>query len=166
MKNRVLALAVVALFVTALTASAQTGTWTAVGSTGAVEPTQTGLFATFGGTRLGFAGGSGNTIVARFNVTNTWGLSDTPPWTTLEVGALNSSLNPVTATLYQVNPCSGARVQICRSVNDVAGSTGVCTTCTFSGNTFNFATFLYYVEVSISRTATTSSPQLSSLRIR
>ncbi len=166
MKSRVLVLATFVLFLTALTASAQTGTWTAVGSTGTVEPTQVGLFATFGGTRLGFSGGTGNTIVARFNVTNTWGISDTPPWTTLEVGALNSALNPVTATLYQVNPCTGVRTQICKAVNDIAGTTGACVSCPFPSNTFNFANFLYYVEVSISRSATTSTPQLSTLRIR
>jgi hypothetical protein len=164
--SRVLVLAAVALFVTALTASAQMGTWTAVGSTGTVDPQQVNLFAVTNGTRLGFAGGTGNTIVARFNVTNTWGISDTPPWTTLEVGALNSSLNPVTATLYRVDPCTGVRNQICRATNDIAGSTGVCVSCQFPNNSFNFANFLYYVEVSISRTTTTGTPQLSTLRIR
>ena len=84
------------LLLTALGASAQTGTWTAVGSTGTVDPTQVSLFGVFTGTQLGFAAaGNPGSIVARFNVTNTYGggLRDTPPWTTLEVGAINSTLD-------------------------------------------------------------------------
>jgi hypothetical protein len=171
MKSRVLVLTAAALFVTALTASAQMGTWTAVGSTGTVEPTQVGQFGTFGGTRLGFnpAGGSNaGTIIARFNVTNTWGggTRDTPPWTTLEVGALNTVFDPVAATLYRVDPCTGNRTAICTATNNVAGGTGTCVTCTFANTTFNFANFLYYVEVSITRGVGTGNPQLATLRIR
>ncbi len=169
MKSRVLVFAVAALFATALTASAQTGTWTAVGSTGTVDPQQVGLAGVTNGTRLGFnpAGGSNSgVIVARFNVTNTWGggTRDTPPWTTLEVGAFNNdSFNPVAATLYRVDPCTGARSAICTATNT---SSGTCATCSFANITFNFASFLYYVEVSITRGIGTGNPQLATLRIR
>jgi hypothetical protein len=172
MKSRALVLAAVALFMTALTASAQIGTWTAVGSTGTVEPTQVGLFGTFGGTRLGFnpALAAAATITARFNVTNTWGggMRDTPPWTMLEVGALNTNtgVDLVAATLYRVDPCTGNRTAICTAINNVAGGNGACVTCTFASTTFNFANFLYYVEVSITRMAANGNPQLSTLRIR
>jgi hypothetical protein len=169
MKTRVLVLAAAALIFTAFTASAQTGTWTAVGSTGTVDPTQVALFGVIGGTRLGFnpaGGSSAGVLVARFNVTNTWGggVSDTPPWTTLEVGAVNSSaFDPVAATLYRVTPCTGARTAICTATNTISNS---CVSCSFANTTFNFATFLYYVEVSISRTTGTGTPQLATLRIR
>ena len=169
MKKTIL-LATTVLFLTAFSASAQTGTWTAVGSTGTVDPTQVGLFGVFNGTRLGFnpAGGSASQIiVARFNVTNTYGgsIDDTPGWTTLEVGAVNSSFNPVTARLYRVDPCTGNRILICTANNNFAGSTGQCANCTFASNTFDFANFLYYVEVSITRAVGTGNPQLSTLRI-
>ena len=169
MKTRILALAVVALFLAAFAASAQTGTWTAVGSTGTVDPTQVAQFGVFNGTRLGFnpAGGSNaGTLTVRFNVTNTYGggVSDVPPWTTLEVGAVNSSaFDPVAATLYKVNPCTGARTAICTATNTVGSS---CAVCTFAAGTINFGANLYYVEVTISRTTGTGNPQLSTLRIR
>jgi hypothetical protein len=157
--------------VTVLTASAQVGTWTAVGSTGTVNPQQVGLAGVFNGTRLGFNPGGvalPGTIVARFNVTNTWGggASNTPPWTTLEVGALNTAVDSVTATLYQVNPCTGTRTPICTAINNIAGGNGACAACTFQNTTFNFANFLYYIEVSITRVAANGNPQLSTLRIR
>jgi len=171
MKTRVLVLAAVALIFTAFTASAQTGTWTAVGSTGTVDPTQVALFGVFGGTRLGFnpAGSSAsNILVARYNVTNTWGggAKDNPAWTTLELGALNGSIfDPVSATLYRVDPCTGNRTAICTATNTLNSSTGTCVSCTFANNVFNFANFLYYVEVSITRTDA-SSPQVATLRIK
>jgi len=169
MKIRILALALAALFLATFAASAQTGTWTAVGSTGTVDPQQVGLFGVIGGTRLGFnpAGGSNAGILTvRFNVTNTYGggVSDVPPWTTLEVGAVNSSaFDPVAATLYKVNPCTGARTAICTATNTVANS---CAICTFPAGTINFGANLYYVEVTITRSTGTGSPQLSTLRIR
>jgi hypothetical protein len=160
--------AVVILLLTALGAAAQTGTWTAVGSTGTVDPVQAPLFGVFSGTQLGFAAaGSPASIVARFNVTNTYGggLRDTPPWTTLEVGAINTTLDPITARLFHVDPCSGKRTLICSAVNNIAGATGVCATCTFANTTFNFQTGLYYVEVTITRNSSAGVPLLSTLRI-
>ncbi|HSG40099.1 MAG TPA: hypothetical protein VLE27_10720, partial [Thermoanaerobaculia bacterium] len=87
MKRTYLTLAVVFLFLAALPLSAQTGTWTAVGSTGIIDEASLGIFQ-FGTTNLTYnAGGSLSPIIARYNVTNTWGASDdTPPWTTLEMG--------------------------------------------------------------------------------
>jgi hypothetical protein len=169
MKTRVLVLATAALILATMTATAQTGTWTAVGSTGTVNPPQVALFTVFNGTRLGFTAGGTipNTLLARFNVTNTWGgfQSDAPPWTLLEVGALNTSTaDPVSATLYRVNTCTGVRTAICTATNTLGSSTGACVSCSFSSGTFNFTSFLYYVEVSITR-ADNASPQLSTLRI-
>ena len=169
MKRNALVLAA-ALFLTTLAAAAQTGTWTAVGSTGAIDPTHVALAGVIGGTRLGFnpAGGSNSgIIVTRFNVTNTYGggIDDTPSWTTLQLGALNTGFDTVSATLYRVNPCSGVRTAICTTTSSGAGSGGACTTCTFPSTTFNFASSLYYVEVQITRAVGTGNPQLSTLRI-
>jgi hypothetical protein len=172
MKIRVLALVVVALFLAAFAASAQTGTWTAVGSTGTVDPQQVALFGVIGGTRLGFnpAGGSSSAILtARFNVTNTYGgaVNDATPWTTLELGAVNATgIDPVAATLYRVNSCTGARTAICTATNTTGSSSGACVTCTFAAGAVNFGANLYYVEVTITRGSGTGNPQLSTLRIR
>lgn len=149
---------------TALTTSAQTGAWTAVGSTGTVDPQQVGLAGVFNGTRLGFAGLTGSTVIARFNVTD--GVPYMPSWTVLEVGAVNTSLvDTVVATLYMVDPCTGNTSLLCSVTHQGAGPVGTCATCTFPGNSIDFSGYLYYVEVSINRTPG-ANPQLSTLRIR
>lgn len=171
MMKKVALLAAAALFLTTLGASAQTGTWTAVGSTGVVDPTSP-LFGVINGTGLGFSpsgGSNAGTIVARYNVTNTWGggADDTPAWTSLEVGAINTDVfSTVTGRLYEVDPCSGARTLVCQVTNDSGGSFGACESCSFTSNTFDFSQDLYYVEVSITRSVGTGSPVLTTLRIR
>jgi len=90
-----------------------------------------------------------------------------PAWTTLELGAIDSSAvagNQVTATLIRVTRCTGAQLAICTATS-VTSTTGACTPCTFPGNTFDFNNFLYYVEVKISRTASTVSELATTLRI-
>lgn len=168
MKRRISVVAIALMF-SVLSVSAQTGTWTAVGSSGVVD--ETSFPHAFTQTRLGFnpnAGSSAGRIIARYNVTNTFGggFDDTPPWTTLEVGAVRTSLDTVTARLFRVNPCTGVQTLICTAVNSSAGSTGTCASCTFPSNSFNFATNLYYVEVTIDRITGTGSPELTTLRIR
>ena len=111
MKKALLPLAVAALFLSALPLAAQTGTWTAVGSTGIIDEAALTLF-NFGTTNLTFRGNFTGTIVARYNVTNTLGggVSDTPPWNTLEMGYFeNNTTNSVQATLFQVHPAPAAR---------------------------------------------------------
>ena len=60
------------------------------------------------------------------------------------------------------NACAAA------SKNRVGGvrcSTATCRSCTFAG-AFNFATNLYYVQVTLSRQTSGSAPHLYTLRIR
>ena len=64
--------AVLALFLTALPLTAQTGVWTAVGSTGSIDEASLGIYAV-GTTNLLHQAGAVGTVVARFNVTNTFG---------------------------------------------------------------------------------------------
>lgn len=172
MKRKAVLFAAAALFLTALTASAQTGTWTAVGSTGIADPNP--IYAAWGPiseTGAGFApwgGSNSGTVRLRYNVTNTYGggLDDTPAWTTLEVGYSNTSLTgSVTARLYQVNRCSGSRTQLCSVTSSSSSSSGACSTCNFSSTSFNFANNLYYVEVDVVRSVGTSAPQVNTLRI-
>ncbi len=168
MKRALVGLAVVAVLLTALPLAAQTGTWTAVASTGVVDESAFGIFA-FGTTDLGYLSGSTslNSIVARYNVTNTYGggVSDLPPWTTLELGSINpSTASSVTATLFQVDPCTGTQVQLC-SVTSGVSTTGVCRTCQFTTG-INFASKLYYVQVVIARSSAGLQPRALTLRIR
>jgi hypothetical protein len=168
MKKALFVLAVAAVALAGLPLAAQTGTWTAVASTGVVDESATGIYA-FGTTNLGYNGaGSLATIVARYNVTNTFGggVSDTPGWTLLELGYFdNSASSAVTATLFRVNPCTGAQVVVC-SVTSFDNPAATCNFCQFGPATFNFANNLYYVEVKIGRSAAAVSPQALTLRIR
>jgi hypothetical protein len=72
----------------ALPVAAQTGVWTAVGSTGSIDEASLGIYAV-GTNNLLHKAGTVGTVVSRFNVTNTYGggITDTPPWTTLEFEA-------------------------------------------------------------------------------
>ena len=74
--------------------------WTAVGSTGAVDEMSLGIFGT-SGPNLGFRGGQGAQIVARYNVTNTYdnnGIPTMPGWKTLELGSTTPGNSSVIAT--------------------------------------------------------------------
>lgn len=121
--------------------------WTAVASTGVIDEAALGIFA-FGTTNLGYKNNSLLPIVARYNVVNIAGAVN-PAWTMLELGSLDTSANTqVSASLWEVNPCTGTRVLKCTvvSVND---DVATCATCQFAG--IDFVNFLYYVEVTLSR---------------
>jgi hypothetical protein len=148
--------------------------WTAVASTGTVdEANYTPVNFAFGGgppglPSLGFLGGSiGPPVVARYNVTNLAGFSN-PPWTTLELGAIDTVAaagNNVTARLIQVKPCTGTQAVLCTvvSLDNPAGG-GLCNRCTFNVP-IDFTQFLYYVEVTVSRTTAAANEQALTLRI-
>jgi hypothetical protein len=162
-------IAVLALLAMPLSLAAQLNpVWTALPSTGAVdESNYAPVNFSFSGPALGFLGASiGPSIVARYNVTNLGGNSN-PLWTALQLGAIDNSGaagNQVSATLFRVSPCTGAQAIICTTTS-VTNGTGVCTRCLFPANTFDFTQFLYYVEVKVSRTASTVSEQALTLQI-
>jgi len=153
------------LLLASLPAAAITGSWTGVGSTGVVDESAAGTYA-FGSTNLGYAPASASIspIFARFNVTNTLQTSDTPPWNTLELGYFdNAATSSVRADLIQVTPCTGVQTVLCSvTSNDNAVST--CKPCTFTAP-INFATNVYYIQVTISRNVATVSPQLLTLKL-
>jgi hypothetical protein len=141
--------------------------WTAVASTGTVDPNSNGIYGysgAGGSPALGYnSSGSLVSITSRYNVTNTTG-TETPAWTTFEMGYTDPTAGgAVVARLYQVDPCTGNTTQICQ-INSVT-ATQSCRSCTFSASTFNFSTETYMVVVSIIRTSSTQFPLLYTLRI-
>lgn len=153
------------LFLAALPLAAQTGTWTAIPSTGAIDESSLGAY-NVSGPNLSHVAGSLTPIVARYNVTNTYGggADDTPPWTRLELGYFdNSAAGSVSARLYRVDPCTGTPVLIC-NVPSVDNSTSTCEACSITAG-FDFSQYLYYVEVVITRTSTGVTPTAKTLRI-
>ncbi|HEX8153405.1 MAG TPA: hypothetical protein VF698_09785 [Thermoanaerobaculia bacterium] len=147
-----------ALLLAALPLSAQTFDWSMPGSTGI--QTQGGSFlATAAGPTLKFNSFSSGTLVSRYLVTNTFGSggaggSKTPGWTTLHAAFTdNSPSASVTAKLYEVDACTFTVTEICSiSSSDAAGAQ--CASCVFNSSTFDFANNTYYVEVTLSRSAT------------
>jgi hypothetical protein len=137
--------------------------WTSLCSAGAtIDEDDVGLFQ-FNNGSLFFESGATGTILARYNVTNTTG-DETPPYTTLELGYFDDGAGSVQASLYEIDPCTGALVTVC-SVTSTDSPTATCTTCTFPNTTFDFGTDLYYVRVIVTRTSTAVNPQAHTLRI-
>ena len=164
MKNLLVGLAV-ALFLVPLSLSAQTGTWTAVASSGDIDEASLGAFAV-NGPILQHAAGSLVTVVARYNVTNTFDNNanpNKPGWTMLEMGS-NAPLNTIIeAKLYQVRTCDQQQTLLCTARN--RSNDNPCAKCTING-AVDFTQHLYYVEVTLNRNSVqNSSPRMFTLRL-
>lgn len=166
MNRAIVRFAVLAVFLVALPAAAQTGAWSAVGSSGSIDEAALGIYAV-NGASLQHQPAATGTVFARYNVTNTFGggITDTPPWTTLELTYFdNSPSSAIAAVLLQVNACTGASTVIC-NVSSSDAAAPVCKVCNFPAGTINFGTSLYFVEVRLSRSVTAVTPQVIGLRI-
>lgn len=152
--------------------------WTAVASTGAVDEASLNSYAfgTMLPTDFGFRPNvAALMVIARYNVTNTFDNNanpNIPNWHTLELGGVAPLGSTVTAALFQVERCSGriipppggpANAPLCTAVmaNIPAPS---CRSCQFAGPV-DFATFLYFVEVRITRPSPNLQPRAFTLRI-
>jgi hypothetical protein len=140
--------------------------WTAVASTGAIDGSSLGFFS-FSGPTLTYLSGSLSTapVIARYNVTNTFDNNanpDQPGWTALELGYTNPAGAAITATLFQVDPCTGVQVALC-TVN-AAVATNTCSICTFTP-VIDFSRHLYYVQVTLTRPNPGLLPVAKTLRI-
>lgn len=167
MKRTVVLCAALALILAAFPMAAQTGAWTAIGSSGAVDEASLGTYAVSLNS-FGLQAGAVATVFARYNVTNTYGggITDTPPWTTLEMTYFDTApAGTVSATLVQVDRCTGIITTIC-NLSSVDALAPTCQTCTFpTGTVINFGTSHYVVEVRVSRTVNNVNPVLLGLRI-
>ena len=144
--------------------------WTAVASTGAADESAFGIFA-FSGPSVGYGAVATSTapIEFRYNVTNTGDTaSSTPGWKTLEVGMFAPATSVVSASLYQVERCTGKQTLLCsvRGTN-FTGTTGQCRTCTLqtTANPIDFARYLYYVDLFLDRNTPGEKPLAHTLRL-
>ena len=140
--------------------------WTAIGSTGVVDEASVGLFGT-AGSSIGFKPNvAGNTLVARYNVTNTFDNNanpNQPGWKTLEMGSNAPNSVIIEATLFEVNACAPAQKVVCKAVN--RSNDRPCSTCPII-SPVDFTKNLYYVEVKFDRTgAPAALPRVFTLRI-
>ena len=160
-------MATVALLAAPVASFAQNGVWTSVGSAGTtIDEADLGIYAVEGGD-LFFAPNTTGTINARYNVVNTANVNfEMPAWTTLEIGYTDTNAAGfVKAYLWEVNPCTGAKVLLCSVTSSNNGV--ACKTCNFPAVSFNFLTNLYYVGVEVTRTSSEQNvnPILHTLRI-
>jgi hypothetical protein len=165
MNRSIVRFAVLALFLAAVPVTAQQA-WTSTGSTGTVDETSLGIYAT-NLASIGFTAGPTGSIQARYNVTNAFGggFTDTPPWNTLEMTYFDNSVSSgVAATLFQVSRCTGTVTALC-TVGSVDSAANTCRTCNFAAGSINFAVNSYWVELRMSRSVNTVNPQLIALRI-
>jgi hypothetical protein len=166
MNRAIVRCAVLAFFLAALPLAAQSGDWTAVGSTGAIADLSLGIYG-FNGPALQHRAGVTGTVLANYNVTNTFGggLTDTPPWNTLEVTWFdNSPSSAIAAVLMEVDRCTGAVTVLC-NVSAVDNPAITCNSCNFPAGSINFVTSSYFVQVRLARSVNTVTPQVIALRI-
>jgi len=174
-KLSLLGIATLALLANAVTSFAQNclppiaAAWTSPGSAGAtidpiggalnkyaISPLPLNSCLTFKGTATG-------TIIARYDVVNTAVPNMAmPPWNTFEMGYTMPAGTTVTATLFQVSPCTGQVQEICQIVG-VAGNPCAC--CFFAAGAFNYLTHLYMVQVKLTRAEGALAPTLCTLRV-
>jgi hypothetical protein len=82
----------------------------------------------------------------------------------MELGAVAPATSVVSASLYRVTRCTGARTLIC-SVRLTNTTAPVCKTCTFANTAINFTSDLYYIDAIVDRGTVSEVPWLHTLRI-
>jgi hypothetical protein len=160
-----LLLAVSLLAIPALAQS--TYDWSMIGSAGSVDPSSSAAYA-HAGPALKFATGWTGTIVARYPVTNTYGSSVdvTPPWQYLILSyANNSALGTVSARLMRVSHCSSDEEEMCHVNGGNTAGESACGHCLFNPGELDFSDNSYYVEVTLTRSAPTATPQVNTVAI-
>ena len=166
--NKVHVLALAALALLAAPVASFANEWSSVCSSGAIDETSLGVYAV-NGASLFFAPGMTGTVAARYNVTNTAVLSgglgtETPGWTTFELGYQDTSTGTIYATLYEVHICDGAVTKICGAILSANSNQPTCLRCTIS-EAIDFSFNLYYVNVTIIKGDTAGILQANTLRI-
>ncbi len=141
--------------------AAQAGVyWTSAASACTVDPSSPSYeYVSAGITYLSLSS-STNTIQLRCNVVTTQD-SNAPGWTTLEIGYSNTTSNgQISAQIVQATTGNSPTTFCTVSNNSVSGTN----TCTFT-NAFDFSTYVYYVDVNITRGASGQYPQLNTVSL-
>lgn len=141
--------------------------WSMIGSAGHVDPSSTSAYA-HAGPALKFATGWTGTIVARYPVTNTYGsaTSFSPPWQYFILSyANNSALGSVSARLMRVDHCSSDEEEMCHVNGGNTSGANACGYCLFNPGELDFSNNSYYVEVTMTRSAPTATPQVNTVAI-
>ncbi|HEX7154329.1 MAG TPA: hypothetical protein VF618_22780 [Thermoanaerobaculia bacterium] len=158
-------MALLSMLLTAVPAFAQMD-WSAVGSTGVPDEASAGLFD-FNLAQFAFRPPATGLITARYQVTNTFGAGITkmPPWNVMLMSyADNGPGAAVRARLFRLNVCTRQPQLICEIRSNDNGSCDKCAIAAFA-LPIDFANFVYYVEVDLSKAALADFPALYHLAI-
>jgi hypothetical protein len=155
--KRHLVLAAAALFLfSAVPASAQY--WGAAGSTGIIDEASVGLYEFSGGT-LRFKTGQTGTIVARYPVGGHAVLDPAYEW------MVEGHSGPgVTVKLFGILSCGSAPAEELASI--AAPSDSNCSSADVSSIYWDALGYSYYVEVTLTRTSTSTNPQFHSVQLQ
>lgn len=147
----------------AMPALAASPPWTAAGTTAVIDESSVPLYA-LTPPYIGFSPAAGiGVITSYFNVTDT-SASAIPGWSYLEISYFdNSPQSQVSATLFQLNKCTGAVTALCTVTSPDAAQT-TCWRCNFT-QPIDFNLNDYYVTVNIYRSNTALNPRLYGVRI-
>lgn len=161
-RSRIL-LAVFAVLIAAAPALAAAPPWTAAGTTVVIDESSVPL-AALTPPFFGFAPGVGNGVITGYlNVTDTTATA-LPGWNYLELSAFdNSPQSQVSATLFQLDKCTGAVTAICQAVSTDAAVTK-CSRCALNAQ-LDFNLYDYYVTVNVYRSSTALAPKFYAVRL-
>jgi hypothetical protein len=83
----------------------------------------------------------------------------------MEFGAQAPTTSTASAFLYRVSKCTGQQTLICSVRHTNQPAPGTCKVCQFANTTFDFANYLYYVRVLLTRDNAAYQPMAHTLRI-
>jgi hypothetical protein len=142
--------------------------WTSIGAGGTVDELSIPEFA-FNLASAGYSPASTTIkpLEFRYNVTNTHETNpnpNMPGWTVLELGGIAPGNSSVSAVLYKVQRCTGLQKALC-GTKIGASAMNTCNACQFPNTAVDFSGFVYYVDVTVSRSTLSESPMVNTLRI-
>jgi hypothetical protein len=158
-------MALLSMLLSAVPAFAQMD-WNAVGSTGDIDETSAGLFDV-NGPQLAFRPAAVGVLVARYQVTNTYGAGITkmPPWNTMLMAYNDNGAGAtVRARLFRLHTCERQPQLICEVRSADNGVCGPCQIAAFA-LPIDFNNYVYYVEVDMTKAAAADFPALYHLAI-
>lgn len=161
-RSRIL-LAVLAVLIAAAPALAASPPWTAAGTTVVIDETSVPMSA-LTPPYFGFSAAAGNGVITGYlNVTDITG-TGLPPWDVLELSSFdNSPQSQVSATLFQLDKCTGAVTALCQAVSTDSTITK-CSRCGFN-TPMDFNLYDYYITVNIYRSSTALVPKFYGVRL-
>lgn len=158
MKKPLILVAAALLILSAVPASAQF--WSVPGSVGVIDEASSSLYE-FSNTTLKFKSGQTGTIVARYPIYSP--VSANPGWVNLGIGYSGPG---VTVKIYSSPHCLQFQSTEGTFGPSTTTESNVCDPLSTSSISWDFESNSYWVEVTLTRSTTSTNPQLHHLDLR